>query len=302
VDKSKIRTDLKPVYSDYENALQERNLYGQVKKVEYYKETFQYSGQKDKPILEKVEFFGMHGELTKAVHYDNFGKLLQTNTILYNENYEFIESTTVNESNHSKIHQTVEYDTILKTSLYSIYLNDSLDHKTTAFFGDKKNYPIRRISVKGSDTTEIVYEYEFNHNNKLTLGAEEEIGRPKSRRINHFQYDSIGNLIKSTLHTDWVKMTNETEWKTDRIFRQTSYTTAADSISHKDNITEFDILYNPINSKEFENSELERELKFKYEFDKNGNWIKKNVWMKEHFNNSKDFSPIYVSTRKITYW
>ena len=45
-----------------------------------------------------------------------------------------------------------------------------------------------------------------------------------------------------------------------------------------------------------------RELKFDYEFDENGNWIKKNVSMKEHFNNSKEFVTIYVDTRKISYW
>ena len=87
-----------------------------------------------------------------------------------------------------------------------------------------------------------------------------------------------------------------------RIFKQTSYTISADLKKHKNNITEFDILYNPINSKEFEDSKLNRELKFDYEFDKNGNWIKKNVSMKEHFNNSKEFVPIYVDTRKISYW
>ena len=65
-------------------------------------------------------------------------------------------------------------------------------------------------------------------------------------------------------------MISEWEWKNRRISKQTSYTIAADLTKYTDNIAEFDILYNIINSKEFKDSKLDRELKFDYEFDQKG--------------------------------
>ncbi|RKE95463.1 hypothetical protein BXY80_1655 [Ichthyenterobacterium magnum] len=300
-NKTELRTDLQPIYSDSKNALQGNNLYGKVKKIEYYKTTFQNTENEDKPVLNKIEEYTDFGELKKVEYFDNYGELTQTNVIDYNKNQEVIKSVSINKSNESNIIQTSEYDTIKNTSELSVFVNDTIDHKTTFYYG-KNDYQIKRISIKGNDTTEVNLEYAFDDNDKIISSTQKEKGNDKSTTTNLFKYDNNNNLIESSYKTEWMEMISETEWKDGRIFKQTSYTISADLKKHKNNITEFDILYNPINSKEFEDSKLNRELKFDYEFDKNGNWIKKNVSMKEHFNNSKEFVPIYVDTRKISYW
>jgi len=300
-NKSELRTDLQPIYSDSENALQGNNLYGKVKKIEYYKTTFQNTEKEDKTVLNKIEEYTDFGELKKVEYFDNYGELLQTNVIDYNKNQEFIKSVSINKSNKSKIIQTSEYDSIKNTSELSVFVNDTIDHKTTSYF-NRKDYPIKRISVKGNDTTEVNFEYDFDDNDKIKSASQKEKGNDKSKTTNLYKYDSNKNLIESSYKTEWLEMISETEWKNGRISKQMSYTVSADLKKHTDNITEFDILYNPINSKEFEDSKLNRELKFDYEFDENGNWTKKNVSIKEHFNNSKEFVPIYVYTRKISYW
>ncbi|WP_139150304.1 hypothetical protein [Cellulophaga baltica] len=295
-----MRSDLQPIYSDSKNALQGNNLYGKVKKIEYYKTTFQNTENEDKPVLNKIEEYTDFGELKKVEYFDNYGKILQTNEIDYNKNQEFIKSVSISKSNNSKIIQIAEYDSIKNTSEITVFVNDTIDHKMTSYF-DRNDYPIKRVSIKGNDTTEVHYEYDFDDNDKIKLATQKEKGNVKSMTTNLYKYDN-NNLIESSYKTEWMEMISETEWKEGRISKQTSYTISADLKKHTDNITEFDILYNPINSKEFEDSKLNRELKFDYEFDENGNWIKKNVSMKEHFNNAKEFVPIYVDTRKISYW
>jgi len=300
-NKTELKTDLKPIYSDFKNALQVNNLYGKVKKIEHYKTTFQNTEKEDNPVLKKIEEYTDFGELKKIEYFDNYGELLQTNIIDYNKNQKFIKSVTINKSNKSNIVQISEYDSIKNTSELSVFVNDIIDHKTTFYYG-KNDYQIKRISIKGNDTTETNSEQTFTENNKLLLATEKEKGNDKPTITIRNKYDNNNNLIESSHKTEWVEMLSETEWEDGRISKQTSYTISADLKKHTNNITEFDILYNPINSKEFEDSKLNRELKFNYEFDKNGNWIKKNVSMKEHFNNSKEFVPIYVDTRKISYW
>ena len=300
-NKTELRADLKPFYSDYTNALQEKNLYGKVKKVEYLKTTFQNTKNEDKTILKKIEEYTDFGELKKVEYFDNFGELTQTNIIDYNKNQKFIKSVSINKSNKSNIIQTSEYDSIKNTSELTVYVNDTIDHKTTFYYG-KNDYQVKRISVKGNDTTEINSEQIFNENNKLVFATEKEKGNDKSTITIRNKYNNNNNLIESSHKTEWVEMLSETEWKDGRISKQTSYTISADLKKHLNNVTEFDILFNIINSKEYEDSNLHRELKFDYEFDENGNWIKKNVSMIEHFNNSKEFVTIYVDTRKISYW
>jgi len=300
-NKTELRTDLLPTYSGSKNALQGNNLYGKVKKIEYYKTTFQNIEKEDKPILNKIEQYTDFGELEKVEYFDNYGELLQTNVIDYYKNQKFIKSVSINKANKSKMIQTSEYDSIKNTSELTVFVNDSIGHKTAFYYG-KNNYLIKRISVKGNDTTETNSEQTFNDNNKLILTTQKEKGNDKSTIIIRNKYDNNNNLIESSHKTEWIEMLSETEWKDGRIFKQTSYTISVDLKKHTNNITEFDILYNPINLKEFKDSKLNRELKFDYEFDENGNWIKKNVSMKEHFNNSNEFVPIYVETRKINYW
>ena len=300
-NKTELRADLEPFYSDYTNTLQEKNLHGKVKKIEYFKKTFQKTENEDKAILNKIEEYADFGELKKVEYFDNSGELAQTNVIDYNDNQKLIKSVSINKSNESNIIQTSEYDTIKNTSDLTVFVNDTIDHKTTFYYG-KNDYQIKRISVKGNDTTEINSEQTFNDNNKLILAKQKEKGNDKSTIIIRNKYDNNNNLIESSHKTEWVEMLSETEWKDGRISKQSSYTISADLKKHLTNVTEFDILYNTINSKEFEDSKLSRELKFKYEFDQNGNWIKKNVSMKEHSSNSTEFIPIYIDTRKISYW
>jgi len=301
IEKTELRVDLKPIYSDYKNALQVNNLYGKVKKIEYFKTTFQNTDKEDKSALNKIEEYTDFGELKKAEYFDNHGELLQTNVIDYNENKKFIKSISIGKSNNSNILQTVEYDSIKNMSELNVFVNDTIDHKMISYFG-RNDYPIKRVTIKGNDTIEVNFEYDFDNNDKIKSATQKEKGNNKSMTSNLYKYDNNNNLVESSYKTEWLEMINEIEWKDRRILKQTSYTIAADLKKYTDNITEFDILYNPINEKIYENSELNRELEYDYEFDQFGNWIKRIVSMKEYFAKPDKFIPIYIETRKIEYW
>jgi hypothetical protein len=300
-NKSDLRSDLQPVYSDFKNALQEKNIYGKVKIIKYFKTTFQNAESDDEAILNKIEEYTNFGEPKKVEYFNINGERRLANIIDYNKNKKYVKTVTISESNNSKIIQTVQYDSLKNTSELNIFVNDTIDQKLTSFF-DKNDYIIKRVSVKENDTTEIINEYKFDDSNNILFSRQQEKGNDQSITTSLNKYDSDDNLIETIYKTEWVEMISEWEWKNGRISKQTSYTIAADLTKYTDNIAEFDILYNIINSKEFKDSKLDRELKFDYEFDQNGNWIKKKVSMKEHFINSKEFIPIYVDTREISYW
>jgi len=299
-NKSVLRTDLQPVYSDFKNALQEKNLYGKVKKIEYNKTTFQNAEIPDKAVLNKIEEYTDFGELEKVQYFDDFGELLQTNIIEYNKDKKFVKSLSISESNNLKILQTVSYDSIQNTRETTIFINDSINTKTTSFFGED-DYPKREIIIEKNDTLEVNYRFILEESGKIKSVYKIEKGNKNSELLYSYEYEN-NCLVKSTHKNKWTESISEIEWKNGRILKQTNYTISADSVKHINNIMEFDILYNSIGSKDFEDSKLSRELKFEYEFDKHGNWISKNASVKEYSTNSNEFVPVYVDTRKISYW
>ena len=195
---------------------------------------------------------------------------------------------------------TVKNDTVNKNNVRTLIINDSLKQQITLFY-DKKDFVTKQVAIKKGDTTTINHKYQFE-NDKLTSEIQFERDEQNPKQEFHYKYDNNGNLLESSTKTEWIEYLTETEWKDNRIFKQTEYTISADLKKHLDRITEYDRLFNPVNVKIYENSELNRELKYDYEFDQLGNWIKRTVLMKEHFANSDKFIPIYVERREIKYW
>ncbi len=294
-------TDLKPKYSDFENDREQRNLFGKVKEVEWYKTVYQNDKKDGKRILNLKEEFTEFGSIKENSNYDNSGELIQNDVYEYDENDFLQKIISTNKRTQNSYVMAVYHDTINKTSKRKVVVNDSVNHEVIVFYNDK-DYVIKQIAIEQNDTTIVEHKYKFNEADKLVLERQNDIESNKPIVTNKYSYDENGNLIHSSYKTEWIELITEKKWENERISKQTEYTISADSIKHLDQVTEFDGLYNQINSKIYENSELNRELKYEYEFDKNGNWIKREVSMKEHYAKSKEFKPIYLETRKITYW
>lgn len=298
---SDSKTDLKPIYTNFENAWEERNLYGKVKSLKQYKTNIQSNGKLEKPILNLSEKYTDFGELKEIENFDNFGEPIQKDTFEYDNAKYHVRTISTNKLADIKYVMIVENDTINNKSIRTVTLNDSLEQKIIVYYDDK-DFITKQIAIEKNDTTFANYKYIFDQTDNLIAEIQFEIDENNPIQSIHYKYNETGNLIESSNKTEWMEFLIETEWKDERIFKQTEYTIPADLKKHLERITEYDRKFNPINLKVYENSELNRELKYEYEFDKYGNWTKRTVSMKEHFINSNQFVPIYIETREIKYW
>ena len=251
--------------------------------------------------LNLKEKFTEFGSLKENSNYDNSGELIQNDIYEYDENDLLQKMISTNKRVQIGYIMTVYNDTINKTSTRKVVVNDSLNQEITVYYNDS-DYVVKQIAIEQNDTIIAKHEYQFNEADKLVLERQVDIESKKPIVTNEYSYDENGNLNRYSYKMEWAELITETEWENQRISKQTEYTVKADLKKHLDQITEFDRFFNQTNTKTYENSELKRELKFEYEFDEKGNWTKREVSMKEHFENSKEFKPIYSETREIKYW
>lgn len=299
-EKAKLNTDLKPTYSDFENAWESNNLYGKIKELKQFKSNSQGENKFEKPILNLIQKFTDFGEINEVESYDDFGEPIQKDVYAYDNNDYLIKTISTNKPAELNYVMTVKNDTVNKNSVRTIIINDSLKQQVKVFY-DKKNLVTKQVAIEKGDTTTVNHKYHFENDN-LISEIQFERDEKKPNQEFHYKYDNNGNLVENSTKTEWIEYLTKTEWKDNRILKQTEYTISADLKKHLDRITEYDRLFNPVNIKIFENSKLKRELDYKYEFDKFGNWTKRTVSMKEHFANSNKFIPIYRETREIIYW
>ncbi|WP_299112854.1 hypothetical protein [uncultured Winogradskyella sp.] len=194
--------------------------------------------------------------------------------------------------------ELIKLDTIKKTEFRNITINDTLNIEFHSTFA-KLDRIEERMKIENGDTTLIKYNYKFDSNENIILLEEIENG---TKTVTENKYDQNGNIVESINGLNNFKMKTVTIYKAGQISKIEYYSIFDDSEQLLESVTEFDKYYNPINEKTYQENKLNRETKNEYEFDDNGNWIKKTVSLKEHFYNSKKFVPIYIESRKIEYW
>lgn len=299
-NRTKTPTDLNPIYSDFENAWEVRNLHGKVKELKIYKSNFQDT-KPEKPTLNLVVNFTDFGALEQIDSYDNFGKLIQKDIFEYDSTEFLTKRISTNKRANSTYVLVMENDTINKTSTITATINDSIKQKSIVFYNEN-DYIYKQIAIEEKDTTVARHEYKFNKNAKIVLEVQYEKNRNNPIITNQYKYNEKENVVWSSSKTQGMEFIMETEWREGGIVKETEYQILEDSIKQLDRITGYNKLFNPINLKIYEDSKLNRELKYNYEYDEDGNWIKRTVSMKEHFANSDKFIPIYIETRKIKYY
>ncbi|CAN0598037.1 unnamed protein product, partial [Ectocarpus sp. 12 AP-2014] len=264
------------------------------------KGTYQNENDDVKPNLVFIEKFTDFGSLQEKSNYDSFGEFFQKDIYEFDEQLLTKNISTDKKGNRNYL-LIIENDTTKNTTRNKWFVNDTLESVMDLVY-NRENLLTKKIVYENRDTTITHIEYKFDKANNIVLETQTMENEIEPIYINENLYDDNGNLIKIKSKTSWTTFITDLEWKNGRIIKRTEYTVSADLKTHLDEIIEFDDLFNPINSKIYENSELNRELKYKYEFDKKGNWINRKVSMKEHFAKSEKFIPIYIESRTIKYW
>lgn len=292
--------DYKPKYKDFENSWERENLIGKIKTLEQYKANvidFE-TGETEKPIIEFKKVFTEAGNISYQEHFDNFGNLEQyVKNEFDNKGYR-IKSLSENFNMNSKSIETAKFDTVIKKQVSAhVIFNDTIDF--TAFFKYEKNGNLaEQKSIQNRDTTSNQFVYKYNDKEEILLKKQiqnSEYG--VNEYLNEFKYDQNGNLIELSNKSDFGE--SKSIYKYDgenRIKKLTEY-----SSGQIEKETVFDRFYNQTLVCFFVSNALHKEMRYKYKFDNTGNWIKRDVFMKEHFGDKKTL-PIYTETREIKYY
>jgi len=293
--------NIQPKYSDFETDLEVKNLFGKVKEFRQFRANIirPEENETEKPIINIKENFTKNGFVKNTEYFDTFGKSEHTTENYYDKEDYLIKSVQFNNNFPKKMIRLINRDTINKTESESLTINDTLKFKFISKFGKTDNI-LSRLEIEKGDTTTIFYSYKYDKRDNL---IREVVNKGEDKTINEYKYDDIGNILESISQTSYFNIKTIREYDSNnRLNKITEYNTSGDLKERLIGITEYDKYYNPINEKKYKNSELDREIKNEYEFDKNGNWIKKTVSLKEHFLNSKEFVPICIESREIKYW
>jgi hypothetical protein len=294
-------TEYSPKYSDFDNDWERENLIGKVKTIEQYKANVTDSRIKDDemPIIQIKKEFTETGKISYEEYFDSFGRLEYYNRNEFDSKDYKVNSTSENFVTSSKSVQTNTFDTLI-SKIISVNINFNDSSYLSGFFKyDKKDNLIAQLSIENGDTTSNIFEYNYAVNGKIL--SKKQIQRTENgiyEYLNEFKYDLGSNLIE-------LKNISE--------FSETSITYEYDNKSRIKKIAEsnygkieketfFDKFYNQTLVIFYKNGSIIKEMKFDYELDKTGNWIKRKVFVKEYTRQEIKWIPIYSEIRKIEYY
>jgi len=293
--------DYKPKYKDFDNDWERENLLGKVKKLEQYKANVAdfETGNTDKPFIVFRKEFIENGNISYQENFDIFGEIEQFIKNIYDKNGFRIESISENFILSMKSIEKAGFDTATgkKISAHVIY-NDTL--KVDAILNyDSRGNLIQQTNIQNGDTMSGRIEYQYDGKGRILIKRQIDKGEyGKNETTNEFKYNSQGDLIELISKSDFsgeMKSIYEYDGK-NRIQKISEY--ESEKIE-KESL--FDKFYNKTLVRFYVNNALQKEMKYKYRFDKKGNWIQKDVFMKENPGDKK-IVPIYTETRTIEYF
>ena len=270
------------------------------KKIETYKTVFQKEKKDESSITNLKESFTDFGALKDASYFDGQGGLTQTDVFEYDKKHFNFKTLSKNMPANISSISTRQIDTINKTETTIALINDGSKRVVKFFFNDKGKV-VKQLNINGMDTIAARTTYKIDNAGNIVSESRFEGKDTEPAYVDCFWYDKNRNIVSSSFTALGSTKLIETEWKDGMVFKRTKYTTSQDSKKQRDEETEYDNLYNPIDWKIYHDSKLIRESKYSYQYDKNGNWIKMQVAMKDYAAGSQ-FSPIYEATREIKYW
>lgn len=293
--------DYKPKYKDFANAWERENLIGKVKRLEQYKSlvTDFKTEKTDSPIAEFNQEFSETGNINYQENFDNFGKLEYSIKNKYDKNGYRSESVSENFLMPAKSIEKVNFDTLLGTQLSSHVIEDDSLKYDVFFKYDQYKNPVEQTHIQNGDTTLSRCEYKYDNEGRVLFKKQIDKGEfGPIEAINEFKYDTKGNLLEIISKSEFVgeiKSTYEYDSE-NRIKKITEYQSGK-----IDKETSFDKFYNKTLVRLYKDNVLDKEMRYEYEFDNKGNWMRKDTFLKEHPGDKKAVL-VYKETRKIEYY
>jgi hypothetical protein len=293
--------EYKPRYRDFKNSWEKENLIGKIKTIKYFKaNTKDLEGQEfEKPGIKFKKEFTENGNISYLEFYDNLGKLKQYTKNDFDKNGYRCKSITEDYITSSKSVEYLVFDTLVgkEISVHGIF-NDSIVLDVFLNYDTMGNV-LKQTSVRNGDTLVNHFEYNYDKEGRIILKAQLDNDKnDKHKTTNEYRYDSKGNLTEFINKSRYIR-----ELKS--IYKYDSKNRIEKISEYKSGQIEketfFDKFYNQTLVKHYHENTLQREKRFKYKFDKKGNWIQREASVKE-YSGSKKLISVYMETRKLEYY
>lgn len=281
--------DVSPKYTDFNNDLEQNNLFDKVRSVELKKTNIFKDEIKDYILVSKEEY-SENGNITHQEFYDNFGKI---NQWIKNEYEKGNKVKTVSENFNfsSKSIEYYEYDEKNRCVFAKGNFNDTIIF-SAKFEYDTLNNPIKQIAIQNNDTSINRIEYKYNKQGNILFKKE-------GYNSNEFKYNKDGKLTEIISKSEYVgEMKSTCQYDSENRIKTISQ--YQNGITEKE--TEFDKYYNQIFVKYYTNGKINKILKSEYDFDKKGNWIARKGLLNENPMKNDKFTTIFIEKRKIEYY
>jgi hypothetical protein len=294
-------TEYSPKYSNFDNDWERENLIGKVKTIEQFKANVTDSKKKEteNPVIQVKKEFTETGMLSYVEHFDSFGNLEYYIRNEFDSKGYRLKSISENYILNSKSVEENIFDTTIG-KLISTNINFSDSTYLKGFFKyDKKGNLIEQLSIEDKDTTKNIFEYIFDTSGNIV--SRKQIQKTEDSKYeyrNEYKYNQDNNLIELKSSSEF----SETQLAYEYDNRNRTKMIAEFNNGELQKESFFDKFYNQTLVKFYNNGSLSREMKFEYELDKKGNWIKRKVFIKEHTSQRKSWIPIYNETRKFEYY
>lgn len=290
----------KPIYSDFKNVWEEKNLFGKVKEIEWSKTVYQRDKEDDRAILNLKESFTDFGALKETSYYNSLGTMTQHNIFEYNDKKFNFKTISTNTSENQIYTQIAKKDQTDNTEIRDISVGNKSINQIKIFYNDIGKI-VKEVKVGLIDS--ILSKTSFKLDKSGRIISEIKVNGDGDEPIysSNYEYNKTGNLIRSSFENFGATTSFENEWKDGQITKRRTYKLSQASKNNLEQEEEFDKLYNLVTKKIYGNSKVIRELKYTYEYDKHGNWTRRDISMRDNLSDSKMFKPIYNETRKIEY-
>jgi len=313
-------TGHKPIYNNFKNDLDRENLVGKVRSLEKYKIIVSDSKTEttNDPTKEFLMEFTKTGNLSSLKRYDVFGKAIYSTQNLYNKKGQKIKAFTEDSYRPSKSVEEYEYKDD-KLSIAKVFVNGTLIYVSYSEY-DKSGHLTKQLEIQKNDTTLNKLTYLFDkRGNVLSKRSIQTTRNDRYEYVNTYKLDDKNNILEINSKLDIFgasktvnvydsknRIEKSIEYGDKQTQKKISKDSIEKSIDFKDKQIQKEIFYDKFYDETlirfYRNGALEREVKYEYEFDTKGNWIKRKAYVKNSSTNSDEFKFVYVETRKILYY
>lgn len=291
-----------PGHDNYQSGWETDNLKGKIKTLKQYKAYLVdfKTGSTDEPFLDFVKTYNTFGNTIHEEYYDSFGELKQSfegNYSADGTNSKTVWKTLDMNSNTVTVEN---FDTTTGRIISNEYIiDDSIKEGFLYVYDESGNF--KELQPLYEDASKhYFFEYEYGENNRILSEVQFTMnyGQVDTLSAYSLQYDSLGNKTERSNKSfvDYIK-NSRVMFEYDTKKRLTRHRHFEDDTLT--GIIEYDTLGNELVQKEYQDGTFTSLTRIIYDYDKQGNWIKQQVFLKE-----KDSEEIelFVKTREIEYF